>query len=165
MLRSRPENPWDSRCPPYSSAMSENTKGPSRRGVDVPRSDSAEVSASRTFATQPAPPSSATKRPPGLSTSPHVGDHRLGVLDPMKSGVAEDAIEEAVEAQLRDVGNYGVKPTFEGGPHLFGAAVDGDDLTPGGHQTLGQRTVAAPEVEHTLTWLWIEQVDDRTTEV
>ena len=74
----------------------------------------------------------------------------------MKSGVAEDAIEEALNPQLRHVTDSGVKPSFEGGPHLLGATVNRDDFAPGGHQTLGQHTVAAPEVEQTLTWLGIE---------
>ena len=153
MLRSR-RNPWDSRWPPYSSAV-----GKYQGSSDVAstsRSDSAEVSASQSFATQPAPPSSATKRPPGLSTFHTLAITSWGSLIQMQRGVAEDGVEVAVDIQVRRVTDSGIKPAFEGSPNLFGATVNRNDFTPGSEEPFGQRPIAASKIEYTLTGLRVE---------
>ena len=91
--------------------------------------------------------------------------HRICVLDPVQHGVAEHGIELVVEAQRCRVGDARVETALQGGPDLLRTAVDRNHLASGRHQALGQRTVAAAEIEHPMTGVRVEQVDDRRAQV
>ena len=95
----------------------------------------------------------------------HRGDHRAGVADPVQHGVAEHGVELLLERQRLGAPAPRIEAARARRADLLGAAVDGDDAAAGGDQLLGERAVAAAQIEHLLAGPRCEQVEDAGAEI
>ena len=112
-------------------------RAPRRRGRGGWRSS---ISARRTVCTHPAPPNSATKRPPRLQRAMHRGDRGGRVRNPVQHRVAEHGVELALERQRLGAAAARVEAAGTRRADLRGAAVDRDHAAAGGHEL----SVSAP---------------------
>ena len=101
----------------------------------------------------------------GLERAPHAGDHGVGAAHPVQGGVREDGVELAREGQLLAARDAAIEAARARARDLLGARVDADDLAAEGDELLGERAVAAAEVEDALAGARRQQLDDRHAEV
>src|SRR5262249_40983966 len=103
--------------------------------------------------------------PSGTKRAPHAADHVVGALHPVESRIAEHGIEFTLVVELLSVRDARIEAEPAGRFDLRGAAVDAHHVTAEVGELLGERPVAATEVENALAALWREQLDDRCPEL
>jgi PAS domain S-box-containing protein len=92
-------------------------------------------------------------------------DHSVGVLHPVKRGVAERCIEARAEVHVRGALLDDVKAELPCRLHEVGTRVDTHYAAASVGDFLGQYAVTAAHIEDVFTGLWIEQFEDRGTEI
>jgi hypothetical protein len=91
--------------------------------------------------------------------------HRHHIGHPVQDGVRKDGIELAVERQRARVDMPHVEPPRASRRHHPGRRVDANHGGPERRQLLGERAVAASEIENPLAWPRGQQSDNWSGQV
>ena len=83
----------------------------------------------------------------------------------MQGGVGEHGVEFALEGELLGVHDMGVEAARARRRHHVGPAVHRHHVRAGRHQLLGQRAVAAADVEDMLARLGSQKIDQGFAEI
>jgi hypothetical protein len=131
----------------------------------MPRRSSAETNAERIAATFPAPPISATNRPPGRKA--RYTEERTAEASRIqcRAALLKTASNSASKGKDSARATRASRPRARAPRDLLRAGIDGHDQRARRDQLLRERAVAAAEVEDPLPWPGREQVDHRGAEV
>ena len=107
----------------------------------------------------------ADEASPGHERAPDTGDDGVGVEHPVERGVAEHRVELGVEGEPLPITHPGVETALARRSHLRCAAVDADDAAAARDELLGERPVAAAEVEDAFARYRRQELEHRRAQL